>query len=74
MKPLPHTWLPCFLVIVCSGLVFFEPALAGSDLFTGIPDLGFFNFLQPILRWIGMALLRLIFFIPGGEDFLIGVF
>ena len=59
------------VLIVCVVLTSAEPVLAGSGLFSGIPDLGFFNFLQPVIRWIGFAVLRLIFLIPGGEDFLI---
>ncbi len=66
-SPLPKHGLVALLVVALV-LVSTEPAMAG--LFQ-IPNLGFFNFLAPVIRGFSLLVLRLIFFIPGGENFLI---
>ena len=64
-------------VVLTVGIVLLlaGPALAGG----GFLDGGFggggglFGFIGQIFRFLGLGLLRLIFFIPGGENFLINV-
>lgn len=56
------------LLVVGLVLIWTEPALAGGF---GLPDLGFFNFLAPLIRGFFLLVLRVFFLIPGGEDFLI---
>ena len=57
-------------LIVSMTLVFAltGPAFAGGF---QLPNLGLLNFLAPLIRGFFLLLLRVVFLIPGGEDFLI---
>ena len=60
-------WL-VILLVAGLVLVWTEPVLAGGF---QLPNLGVLNFIAPLIRGFFLFILRIIFFIPGGEDFLI---
>ena len=58
-------WVVAVVGVILIGS---EPAWAGGF---SLPNLGVFNFLAPVIRGFFLLILRLIFLIPGGENFLI---
>ena len=62
------------LTVLGLGVVLMSAKPAAAGILDGFGNFGFFSYLEPVLRWLGLGLMRLIYLIPGGEDMLISIF
>lgn len=61
------------LMVLGLGVVLMSATPAAAGILGGLGNFGFLGFLEPVLRWLGLGLLRVIYLIPGGEDLLISI-